>query len=135
MPSETEEELIITVGPEEVPKLPTEACTVCLPPTETSFSSQDLAEAGQAVVPRSEPVAVATLIEVEEPIEEEEPEQEEAEETVELGSSGEQAESETSAGDEPTLVQEEIEADVRDEAGKYNDILIGIQRYSHRITL
>lgn len=120
---ETEEELIIIVGPEEQAKLPLEACSVCLPPTEPSFSPQDLAEAEPTVVPQSEPVVVSTLIEVEELIEEEEPEQEEAEETAEnpFALSGEQPESETSACDEPTLV-EEIEADVRDETGRCNDI-------------
>ncbi|XP_058230393.1 drebrin-like protein A isoform X2 [Hemibagrus wyckioides] len=81
---------------------------------DTSFSSQDLAEAEQAFMPRSEPVAVSPLIEVEEPIEEEEPEQEEAEETAEFDSSGEQPESETLASDEPTLV-EEIGADIGEE--------------------
>lgn len=120
MPSETEEELIIIVGPEtEEAKLPLETCTVCLPPTEAFFSSQDLAEAEQAlaVTSRSEPGAASPLIEEEEPIEEEEAEQEEAEETAEFGSSWEHPESETSAGDEPTLV-EEIEADVKDETGE-----------------
>ncbi|MCJ8746918.1 hypothetical protein PDJAM_G00147440 [Pangasius djambal] len=117
MLSKTEEELDVIVGPEEEEdkaQLPLEACTACLLPTETSFSSQDQAEAEEAVMPRSETVAVSTLIEVEETIEEEEPEQEGAEETAEFGSSGEQPESETSASDEPTLV-EEIEGDVRDE--------------------
>ncbi|KAB5528549.1 hypothetical protein PHYPO_G00141490 [Pangasianodon hypophthalmus] len=116
MPSNTEEELNIIVGPEEEYKaqLPLGECIACLLPTETSFSSQDQAEAEEAVMPRSETVAVSTLIEVEETLEEEEPEQEGAEETAEFGSSGEQPESETSASDEPTLV-EEIEVDVRDE--------------------
>lgn len=126
MPSEIEEELTIIVGPEEKEtQLPLEACTVCLPPTETSFSSEDLAEVEQAVMPRSELVAVSPLIEVEEPIEEEEPEQDGDEQTAEFSVSREQPESETSVSDEPTLV-EEIEADVRDEIGKYNDILMGV---------
>lgn len=128
MPSETEEDLIIIVGPEKKEaKLPLEACTVCLPPTDAFFSSQDLAEAEQAVAvtPRSEPGVASPLIEVEEPIEEEEAEEEEAEDTAELGSTREQPESETSAGDEPTLV-EEIEADVEDEAGEYTDIVMGV---------
>lgn len=129
MPNEIEEELNIIVGPEEEEaKLPLEACTVCLPPTETSFSSHVLTE--QAVMPRSEPTAVSPLIEMEEPIEEEEPEQEGAEETAEFGSSREQPESETSASDEPTLV-DEIETDLRDETGKYYDILT---KYSDVLT-
>lgn len=119
MPSETEEELNIIVGPvQEEATLPLEACTACLPSTETTFSSQDLAKVEEAIMPRTESIAVSPLIEVEEPIEEEEPEQEGADETVEFGSSGEQPESETSASDEPTLV-EEIEADVRDETEVY----------------
>ncbi|KAK3539020.1 hypothetical protein QTP86_023617, partial [Hemibagrus guttatus] len=123
VPNEIEEELVIIVGPEE-PKaqLPSEACTTCLPTTDTSFSSQDLAEAEQAFMPRSEPVAVSPLIEVEEPIEEEEPEQEEAEETAEFDSSGEQPESETLASDEPTLM-EEIGTDIGEETGKFIDVL------------
>lgn len=123
MPNEIEEEFDIIVGPEEEkPKLPSEPCTTCLPTTDTSFSSQDLAEAEQAFMPRSEPVAVFPLIEVEEPIEEEEPEQEEAEETAEFDSSGEQPESETLASDEPNLV-EEIGVDIGVETGKFNDSL------------
>ncbi|XP_053510008.1 drebrin-like protein B isoform X2 [Ictalurus furcatus] len=89
-----------------------------IPLKETTFSSQDLAKVEEAVMPRTESIAVSPLIEVEEPIEEEEPEQEGADELVEFGSSGEQPESETSASDEPTLV-EEIEADVRDETEVY----------------
>lgn len=124
MPNETEEELIIIVGPEkkEEAKLPLEACTAevyssCLAPTETSYSFQDLAEMEQAVMPRSEPVAVFPLIELDEPVEEEEPEQEEAKETEEFGSSEEQPASETSASDEQALVLE-IEANIEDETGK-----------------
>ncbi|KAI5613140.1 drebrin isoform X1 [Silurus asotus] len=97
MPSEIDEELNIIVGPEvkaEEAQLPLEACTTCLPPSETSTSSQDPAVAEQSVMPRSEPFAVSLLIEVEEPIEEEEEEQEEAEETAEVE---EQVESESSA--------------------------------------
>ncbi|XP_046697159.1 drebrin-like protein B isoform X2 [Silurus meridionalis] len=118
MPSETDEELNIVVGPEvkaEEAQLPLEACTICLPPSETSTSSQDPAVAEQAVMPRSEPFAVSLLIEVEEPIEEEEEEQEGAEETAEVE---EQAESESSASDEPTLM-EEIHTVVRTEAEVY----------------
>ncbi|XP_060740297.1 drebrin-like protein B isoform X1 [Tachysurus vachellii] len=107
MPDGIEEDLDIIVGPKkEEAKLPSEACTACLPLTETSISSQDLAEAEQAFLPRSEHIAVSALIEVDEPIEEEEPEQEEAEKSSEFGSSGEQPESETLASNEETLVKE-----------------------------
>lgn len=68
-------------------------------------------------MPRSEPVKVFPLIEVDEPIEEEEPEQEETEETVEFNSSEKQPEFETSTSVEATLV-EEIDVDVRCEAGE-----------------
>lgn len=116
MPSEIEEELTIIVGREiEEAKLPQEACTVCPPPTETSFSSLGLVGGEQIVMPRSEPIAVSPLIEVEEPSEEEEPEQEGAE---------------TSASDERTLV-EEIEAD-GDETGMYNNIVTEAQCCSNR---
>lgn len=124
MPSEIEEELIIITGPEEEePKLPLEACTAYLPSTETSCSSEGPAKEEQADMARSEAVAVFRLAEVEEPIEEEEPEQEGDEQTAEFGLSREQPESETSASDEPTLV-EETEADVKDETGKSKDISI-----------
>lgn len=113
MPSEIEEDLIIIVGPETGAELPQEACTICPPPTETSFSSLGIVGVEQTVMPRSEPIAVSPLIEVEEPSEEEEPEQ---------------AGSETSASDERTLV-EEIEAD---ETGKYNNIVTEVQCCSNR---
>ncbi|TSN86102.1 Drebrin [Bagarius yarrelli] len=73
MPDGIEEELDIIVGPErQEAQLPLEACTSCLPATETFFSSQDPAEAEEAVA-----FAVSALIEEDEDIEEEEPEQEE----------------------------------------------------------
>ncbi|XP_060763167.1 drebrin-like protein A isoform X2 [Neoarius graeffei] len=85
-----------------------------VPLKETSCSSEGPAKEEQADMARSEAVAVFHLAEVEEPIEEEEPEQEGDEQTAEFGLSREQPESETSASDEPTLV-EETEADVKDE--------------------